>query len=164
MVVDLNGAADALGAGARLVVLPELAATAAQLQELAASNDSDAVLVATLRDGDAHVGIVVDRTGVIGRQVQIHAVARHADWQSRLGGAVTPIDLPWGRLAVVVGDDLIYPEVARFAALASCDVLAVPFDVQERWECELGLVERAAENRVCLVASTRPGPLGWGVS
>ena len=159
-VADLDGAADAIADGARLVVLSELAATTAQLQQLAGTSETDVVLVTSIRDGDAHVGIVVDRTGEIGRQLQLHAVERHADWQSRLGDAVTPIDLPWGRLAVVVGDDLIYPEVARLAALASCDLIAVPFDVQERWECQLGIVERAAENRMCAVAATRPGPLG----
>ena len=41
--------------------------------------------------------------------------------------------------------------------------VAVPFDVQERWEIEYGLRERAAENRVNLVAATRPRP-GLGAS
>ena len=156
-------AAAAAADGAALVVLAELATTADELRAVAQDAGSDVVLVSSVRDGDAHVGIAVDRTGVIGRQVQLHAVARHGRWQQRLGDAVTPVDLPWGRLGIVVGDDLVYPEVARLAALAGCDVLAIPFDVQERWECTLGVIERAAENRMCAVAATRPGPLGSGL-
>ena len=162
VAADLDHAAAAAAGGATLVVLPELVGTVDELAAVAARGPDGAVVVGSLRDGGAHRGVAVDRSGVVGSQVQLHAVARHAEWQTELGDAVTPVDLPWGRLAIVVGDDAVYPEVARLAALACCDVLAVPFDVQERWECELGLVERAAENRVCLVASTRPGPLGSG--
>jgi predicted amidohydrolase len=163
VAADLEGAGAAVAGGAVLVVLPELCGSIEELTSLAATGTDDrTVVVGSVHDDGAHVGVAVDRTGVIGRQVQLHAVARHGDWQTVLGDAVTPVDLSWGRLAIVVGDDAVYPEVARLAALVSCDVLAVPFAVQERWECTLGLVERAAENRVCLVGSTRPGPLGSG--
>ena len=70
------------------------------------------------------------------------------------------MDLPWGRLAVIVGDDLVHPEVARLAALASVDVVAIPMDAQEPWETTLGVVERSAENRMCVVAATRKGGAG----
>ena len=72
------------------------------------------------------------------------------------------VQLPWGRLAVVVGDDSIFPETFRLAALQDADVVAVPLNVQEAWELETGLRERAAENRVNLVAASRPSVGGGG--
>lgn len=159
-VTDLTAAAGALHAGASLVVVPELSTTEEDLVRVARDHAGPgAVLVGSVRDGDAHTGLVAGADGVLARQVQLHPVARHCDWQARLGDGVVPVDLPWGRLAVLVGDDAAYPEVARLAALAGCDVLAVPLAAQEAWECDLGLVERSAENRVCLVAADG-GPVG----
>jgi len=146
--------------GVQLVVLPELSVTPMQLDTIASSlAGTDTVVVTSLRDGDRHVGVAIDHTGVIHEQVQLHGVARH-DWSRRLGDTAGHVDLPWGRLAIMVGDDLIHPEVARLAALSSVDVLAVPFDAQERWDAQLGVVERAAENRMCVVASTRSNDVG----
>ncbi|MFM7063833.1 MAG: nitrilase-related carbon-nitrogen hydrolase [Actinomycetes bacterium] len=160
-VVNLAQAAGALADGATLVVLPELVGTVEDLQRLAASAPGS-VLVGSVVDDGAHRGVVVDATGVLASQDQLHAVARHAGFQTRLGDGVEVLDLPWGRLAVMVGEDALYPEVARLAALASCDVLAVPTATLEAWECATGLVERAAENRVNLVAATA-GPVGSGL-
>lgn len=146
----VDSVAAAVADGAELVVAPYLAAEG-QLDELAAVA-GDAVVVSSLRRNGAHVGVAITCSGVIGEQLQIH----RSD-QEVLGDRVTPVDLPWGRLGIVVGIDSIFPEVARLAALAECDVLAVPFAQVEPWETSLGLVERAAENRVCLVASNRSG-------
>lgn len=143
-----------VAAGARLIVLPELALELDALGSVTtALGDTGALVVSSVRDGAAHVGVVVGADGVLARQGQLHHVARH-DWATDLGDGVTTVDLPWGRLAVIVGDDLVYPEVSRLAALASVDVLAVPMDAQEPWETTLGVPERAAENRMCVVAAT----------
>jgi predicted amidohydrolase len=75
-----------------------------------------------------------------------------------LGDALLPIDLEWGRLAIIIGDDHIYPEVARLAALASVDLIALPLASQEPWDLPIGVVERAAENRMVAVAATAAGP------
>lgn len=103
--------------------------------------------------GAEHVGVVVGREGVRHRQAQLHRNARHP-W-ARLGSGVSVATLPWGKLGVVVGDDALYPETFRLLALAGAEVVAVPTHVVERWEVETGLVERAAENRLCLAAATR---------
>ena len=68
--------------------------------------------------------------------------------------------MPWGKLAVLGGDDTIYPESFRLAIFAEADVVAAPITVLEKWEVELGLLERAAENRICLVAASRPTEAG----
>ena len=101
-VADLAGAAAALGDGAQLVVLPELVGTVDELRELADSAPG-AVLVGSVVEDGAHRGVVVDASGVLATQDQLHAVARHAGFQTRLGDQVTTVDLPWGRLAVMVG-------------------------------------------------------------
>ena len=144
--------------GAELIVLPERPGDSvdeiiAAIAPLAAG----ATVVTSGRSEDAHVGIAVSADGLIGEQVQLHAIERHREWQRSLGSDVTAIDLPWGRLGIIVGDDSIFPETARLAALANCDVIAVPFHQLEAWETSLGLVERAAENRMCLVAANDAG-------
>ncbi len=146
---------DAVASGAQLVVLPEFAADG-RVHDLRAVA-GDAVIVSTIREGDEHVGIALTAAGIIGRQVQIHEIEANSPWQSSLGSELTPVDLPWGRLAIIVGDDSIFPEVSRMAALASCDVVAVPFTQREAWETHTGLIERAAENRMCLVAANAAG-------
>lgn len=154
-VGSLEAAKAAVARGAGLVVLPELVGDVETWRAIVAG--SRAILVGSVELDGAHVGVAVNSLGVVGRQAQLHRVERHG-WQRVLGDEIVPIDLPWGRLGVIVGDDLIYPEAVRLAALANCDVVAVPFAAQERWECRLGVVERAAENRLCVVAATAEVP------
>ncbi len=153
----VDAVAEAVEAGAQLVVLGELAGDGC-VHDLAAAAGA-AVIVTTVRDGDAHVGVVVDSSGIVGRQPQIHRIEAH-EWQRTLGESLVPVDLPWGRLGLLVGDDAVFPEVGRLAALAGCDVLAVPFNRREAWESTIGLIERAAENRMCLLAADAGGGSG----
>ena len=60
---------------------------------------------------------------------------------------------------MIVGDDHRYPESFRLAAIAGAHLVAVCWQPDHLWECDLALVERAAENRVCLAACAPPGPL-----
>ncbi|BCJ76737.1 hypothetical protein CS0771_62810 [Catellatospora sp. IY07-71] len=68
--------------------------------------------------------------------------------------ALVTVDLAWGRLAMMAGGDSIYPELFRVAALRDVDVVAVTVETAETWELALGLPERAAENRLNVVAAT----------
>ena len=153
---DVDSAHEALQAGAALVVLPELLpGDVAEVQQLLA--DSEAVIATSIRhtgeSGVSHCGVLVSRQGLVLHQPQLHYVARHS-WVTRLGSELHTVDLPWGRVALVVGDDVLYPEVPRLAALAAADLIVVPWAAGgELWDVELCLPERAAENRVCLVAA-----------
>ncbi|MFI6043813.1 nitrilase-related carbon-nitrogen hydrolase [Nocardia sp. NPDC051321] len=141
------GAAD----GVALMVLPELADIAvAEVIGVLAGSDAYAVL--SVRAGGAHYGVLVDATGVVGRQPQLHPTRRHP-WLTEPGDTLEVFDLPWGRLAIVVGDDALFPETFRLAAIQDADVVAVPFSPVESWELRLGLPERAAENRLNVVAA-----------
>lgn len=158
----------AVARGAQLIVLPELCGLVEQenathlevgaLIDAIATSCSDAHVVTSLPINGAHVGVVIGAVGIVHRQDQLHRSARHEGWHTSLGSSVDTVDLPWGRLAVIVGDDLVVPEVARLAALAGCHVIAAPITIAEPWEVSLGLIERSAENRVSLVAaSAAPG-------
>lgn len=164
---DLATMTSALSGGARIVVLPECCAVSVESIIAALSSALPGSLVVTSRrsavaDGEAHVGIVVSALGLVFEQVQLHRVARH-DWATTLGDRLDTFDTDWGRLCVIVGDDHVYPEVARMAALANADVVCVPYFAQEAWESSIGLIERAAENRMCLIASTPPDSVGESI-
>jgi predicted amidohydrolase len=164
----------AASAGADLVVLPELffypggRADGSFLDGIAVDVLSQALdgtrchAVTSLPDDSAHVGVLIAGRGVRGRQLQLHACARHIAWQGTLGDRLIPFDLEWGRLVIAVGDDALYPETFRLAALLEADAVAVPCAPAERWELTLGLPERAAEHRLNIVAAAHPGPGGGG--
>ncbi len=108
-------------------------------------------------DGFAHVGVLINRDGIVFRQAQIHPNP-HFEAVDSLGGDLNTIDLRFGRLAIITGNDSRFPETFRLAAYRHADIAVCPCAVRERWETELGLPERAAENRMSIVAATRPNP------
>ncbi|MET7770062.1 nitrilase-related carbon-nitrogen hydrolase [Nocardia sp. NPDC005366] len=138
-------------AGTDLIVLPELAAVSVDDLRLALS-DTSAHAVISVRDGAANHGLLVNAEGIVGRQPQLHATGRHP-WLTELGAELLIFELPWGRLAIVVGDDALFPETFRLAAVADADVVAVAHTPSEPWELRLGLPERSAENRLNIVAA-----------
>ncbi len=140
-------AAAALGARARLVVLPELAEPPAEIPD-------GVTFVFTRRDGDRHTAMAVDASGIVLEQPQLHDTPR-LPWARGTGDRLQTADLAWGRLAVAVGDDIRQPEVARLAALRGAAVLAVCHQPVCASDVDLGLLERAAENRLCIVAASR---------
>ncbi|NQV80547.1 MAG: carbon-nitrogen hydrolase family protein [Alphaproteobacteria bacterium] len=109
-----------------------------------------------------HTGLAVGADGVLLRQPQLHACGRHP-WVSALGNGIATLDLAWGRLALITGGDSIFPEAFRLAALQDVEVVAVPTAVIERWENDFGLAERAAENRMTIVAGSRASANGVGM-
>ena len=165
----------AVSRGAHLVVLPELAQTAdGRTDDAAALADAadafldglrcDATVVTTVvrRRGSAfaHVAVAVGLHG-LHEQGALHRSARHP-WATELADEVTVVDSEVGRLALLVGDDALYPEAVRLTAIAEAEVVALPFTALEEWELRTGLVERAAENRVNLVAASRVTDAGQG--
>lgn len=128
----------------------------------ACNSAGDIVVVTSLvtkeHSGLYHTGVAINRIGILLAQGQLHRSERHA-W-SKLVDNTKIEPLPWARLGLVVGDDALYPETFRLVALQNAEVVAVPFTLLERWEVETGLLERSAENRVCVVAATRPTCMG----
>jgi predicted amidohydrolase len=108
-----------------------------------------------------HMGVVIGARGVVARQPQLHVPLRHA-WATA-GRRFDTFRLPWGRLAVAVGEDLCMPELMAVHALAGAELVAVPFAACEAWELSLGTRARAVENRVVLAVSARSSTLGASV-
>ncbi len=190
-IVDATAAiVTAAASEVKLIVLPELfcfdGATVAVSLDTARARSREAVsaiasalasytgpglqpVVATslLADIDGHprhVGVLIGKGGVLLTQPQLHATARHSAWTApRAADGIRSLDLPIGRIALVVGDDAAYPETMRLVAMRGVEIVALPFHAQERWETALGIPERAAENRVCIVAATRPTDAGTSV-
>ena len=150
-VAEPGGVAEALAAGAALVVMPELTEPPSGIPE-------GVTVVATRRDGDRHTGVALGASGCLLEQPQLHSTPR-LPWARGDGEGLRTVDLPWGRLAIMIGDDIRQPEVARLAALLGVAVVAVCHRPAHSADVDLVLVERAAENRFCVVASSPAGPV-----
>jgi deaminated glutathione amidase len=149
-------------AGVKLIVLPELfhitdleiaEKESAEMMYALQSVMKDCYVVTSIMEGGAHVGVMFNRDGVVLRQMQLHKSGRHV-W-SKLGDEVNVFDAEWGRVALVIGNDAIYPETFRLAALKDVEVVAVPTMILEKWEVEHGFKERAAENRMNVIVASK---------
>lgn len=158
-------------AGASLIVLPELfcfealsSATAAAaadqfgtvVRELAqACQSSGAHVVTSLveRSGDdlTHVGLVIGQAGVVARQRQLHLALR-SQWASA-GRRVELMRLPWGNLALAVGEDALVPELLCTFAKLGADLVAAPLSGRAHPLAGLTLPALAAEFRLPVVAA-----------
>lgn len=175
---------DLAAQGVALIVLPELAAhrdglvadpeqavarDANMLDALTEALDGTGCLVVAsvvsdmdgrAETGFAHLGVVVSAAGVLLGQPALHSPERHRSWQVDLGDRVKVLATAFGRLSVLPGDDAIVPESARLAVLGGAEVVAMPFSVTEAADLSLVVPQRCAENRVCVVLASRPGPAG----
>ena len=140
---------------AKLIVLPELIENVEEISK----HLTDHFAVTSIRENDAHVGVLINKDGIIFKQKQLHKSSQH-NWITDFDNELKTFDLPFGRLAIIVGEDSFYPETFRLAAYQNAEIIAVPFNVQAGWETEFGLLERSVENRLSVVAATRPNEFG----
>ena len=166
---------EAVEQGARLIALPPLPGDLEQLEQAAAFGAevvtalsavcAEACVATALvrRSGDGEMrycAVLVDSSGVVLEQAQVHASRRHAF--SRPAERFEVLDTPHGRLAVVTSDDSIYPESFRLLAMAGAEVALVPLSPLEHWELSTGLLERSAENRINLLVAPDTATRGPG--
>lgn len=151
-------------AGVKLIVLPELfhitsldakraEKDSVEMIRVLQSELKDAYVATSIVEDGAHVGVMFNKSGVVLKQPQLHKSGRHA-W-SKLGDEVNVFNAEWGRVALVIGNDAIYPETFRLAALKDVEVVAVPTMILEKWEVEYGFKERAAENRMNAIVASK---------
>lgn len=149
-------------AGVKLIVFPELfhitnldnaEKESVEMIRALQSELKDAYVATSIVEDGMHVGVLFNKDGVVLRQPQLHKSGRHA-W-SKLGNEVNVFDAEWGRVALVIGNDAIYPETFRLAALKDVEVVAVPTMILEKWETEFGFKERAAENRMNVIVASK---------
>ncbi len=154
--------AEGESAGVKFIVLPELfhitdfvnaEKDSVEMIRTLQSVINDCYVVTSIVEDGTHVGVMFNKDGVVLRQPQLHKSGRHA-W-SKLGDELNVIDVEWGRVAIVIGNDAIYPETFRLAALKNVEVVGVPTMILEKWEVDYGFKERAAENRMNVVVASK---------
>ena len=146
--------------GAQLIALPALNvdahATAGLIEGVAASLDrgiyAACALTRDVDDAQVHCSVLIDSSGVILEQPLLHDIKRYG-WSMKTD-TLANIDTEYGKIAVLCGDDALYPETFRLVALEGVSTVLVCGDFLESWEAQTGLVERAAENRINVVAAS----------
>lgn len=169
--------AEASKAGAELIVLPQLplgggaddasrGKLAQEYQQLVgdlAAQAADALVVTSIVEKVvgteaakeyAHVVIGLNRSGICVKQKQLHS-SSSLPW-SVLDEGIHTLETPFGSVALLSGADIYYPEVFRVLAIKGVEIVAIPYQHRDKWELQTGLVERAAENRLNLVAVSKP--------
>lgn len=181
--------AEAVDAGAELVVLPEIwtpgyfafdsyaaaASEAGRIREhLAASATRHGILLhggsfVEERDGNLYnTSVLFDPSGVVGEYRKIHLFGYGSREPEVLtpGEEVTVVDTSLGRVGMVVCYDLRYPELFREMTDRGAELMLVasawPHPRLEAWQTLARA--RATENQVHLVAANGVGPTQSGPS
>lgn len=169
--------------GATLGVLPELFAMSGEMTRrptLAADLAGAALervrlcaaeagvwIVGSLPEADGgewyHTAYLVDSSGgIAGRYRKAHLNRVERRW-AKAGSELPVFDTPVGRLGVLIGDEIWLPEVARVLSLAGAEILCHPTTWGRPEAMTMAATERAEENRVHVVSTTRlDDPSGMG--
>ncbi len=113
--------------------------------------------------------------GIVARYRKTHIVGTEAAWCTPGTDPPAIIDLPLGRVGLLLGTDLCFPEIARSLAIAGCDLLVVPSGPGMPPTSALGPTavsehhfhlarQRAVENNCYLAFASLPSPDGIGCS
>jgi deaminated glutathione amidase len=164
--------------GVSLIVLPELFCFEPSLSDPEAAADQfvdivRALAVATRRTGTHvatslverahhqlfHMGVLIGQGGVVFRQPQLHTGHRRR-W-AEPGGHVQTARLPWGKLALCLGEDALVPELSDTLRHGGAEVVAVPLSARCASLAELTLTAAAQRGHYAVVgavASSRRTP------
>jgi N-carbamoylputrescine amidase len=177
--------------GANLIVLPELASsgyvfqdedearrsaedpddgpTVRALREVCAAHDCYIVAGISERDGDCrhNSAVLVGPAGRLATYRKLHLYYDEQSWFEP-GDELPIVDLPFGRVGIIICFDLWFPEPARALALAGAEIIAVPTNWvasfkrtvwDERGYCQGDYVAMAtaAQNGVVMACADRVG-------
>lgn len=70
--------------------------------------------------------LIVGPEGIVAHYRKTHIVGDERRWCNPGDEKPPVVDLPLGRVGLLIGTDLCFPEVARSLAIAGCDLLLVP--------------------------------------
>lgn len=80
-----------------------------------------------------NVAYLFRRDGTVVRQAKLHPTQSERKWWGLEGGdRLDVVDTDRGRVAILVGNDIEFPELGRIAAAKGADILFVPFTADER--------------------------------
>jgi predicted amidohydrolase len=194
------------GAAVDLAVFPEYALTGAPSEGLDVALQADDVqawherLAALARRFGLHIAAgyaersgdkafssvaLVGPDGVAARYRKTHVVGEERAWCAPGDDKPPVVDLPLGRVGLLVGTDLCFPELSRHLAIEGCDLIvvaagaglppplasqgtAVPLDPPEQRAADACYIllarQRAVENDTYVAFASLPAPQGIGSS
>ena len=172
----------AAAAGARLIVLPEMATTAycwVSREEIATEvepipgpttarfGEVAARLGVHIVVGLAEVvpatgvfynsAVLIGPTGVIGSYRKTHAYISEPKWAKDGDLGLPVFATPLGRIAIAICMDATFPEATRVPALAGADVICFPTNWLSEKSPSPTWLARAAESGLYLIAANRHG-------
>jgi predicted amidohydrolase len=177
--------------GAQLAVLPELASSGYTFQSVeeaqAAAEDplsgpTVAALAAVAQDSGMHIvcglderagqcrhnsAVLLGPSGVLATYRKLHLFHDEQSWFTP-GSSLPVVDLPFGRVGMIICYDLWFPEAVRTLALAGAELVAVPTNwvasfkrtvYDDRGYCQGDYVAMAtaAQNGVVMACADRIG-------
>lgn len=105
--------------------------------------------------GLCHTGVLIGDDGICwGRYHQTHLCHSYRSW-ARAGDELPVWNTPLGSVAMMVGYDAVFPEVATVLARRGAEVILHPTAWRLPWEPSLVICERASENRVSILSAAR---------
>lgn len=132
--------------GVDLVIFPELATTGLVVEKMAALAEAVpgptvTAIAALCYERGQHVilamaeredrvlyntAVLIGPDGLIGKYRQLHLDRRGRKWATRGDTPPRPYDIPAGRIGLLVGHDINFPEASRLLALDGADVICIP--------------------------------------
>jgi hypothetical protein len=104
-----------------------------------------------------HQAVLIGNNGLIASQSQLHPCNRYAWTECGTHLNTISLQLEQGsiKLAMLTGDDAIFPEVINTLAVQGIQLLLLAIDIQEAGDVAYSLMSRAAEFNVCIVAASK---------
>ncbi len=110
-----------------------------------------------------NISYLFRRDGTLGKQYKIHTSPNETRWWGVQGGDVVEVfDTDRGRIAVLIGYDVEFPELGRIAASKGAKILFVPFNTSDRYgylRVKYCAQARSIENHVYVVTAGCVGNL-----
>ncbi|HYS68273.1 MAG TPA: carbon-nitrogen hydrolase family protein [Paraburkholderia sp.] len=99
--------------------------------------------------------VLVDRSGVVGRQRQVHVGPRERAWAQPGTDGFAVFETRYGRLGILVGYDGMFPESSRVLALMGAEIIVWCCAWEHVNQRRLLAVPKAEDNRVYVVCANR---------
>ena len=171
----------AVGQGAKLVVLPEMCATGyyfdsqeqvAQVAESVPDGKTTQLFMALARELDCYIvaglpeqegarfyntAILVGPDGFLGRHRKTHHYIPDSTWAKVGDHPPAVFDTTIGSIAIQICMDVSYPEAPRVSRLQGAQILCVPMNWSEPSVPSSVWITRARENGMYVVAANRFG-------
>jgi predicted amidohydrolase len=125
-----------------------------RLQKIAAAHRIYLVMGLAERDGDQlfNSAVLVGPDGLIGTYRKLHLSPDDCEWATPGNLGLPTFDIPVGRVGMLIGSDVNFPEAARCLALDGADVIAWPS------ACHLPAVSAWGATAVPLGSNIETGP------